>query len=423
MLLFGATFIVLLVLGAPIFVGLGFPALLSLASTGQLGVVANVVWGSLAKPDLSAVPFFILMGHLIAASSVIERLFAVMKAFVGHRTGGLAVATVLASMFFAAISGTSTGNAAAMTLMMLPAMVDAQYDRGFAAGLIAAGGTLGILIPPSVMFILFGSITDQSVPRLFLAGVVPGALLGLALGVTAVYLSWRRSYGRSPKVPWRERWTALRRAVPVLLMPVVVLGGIYGGFMAPTESAVVGAVYASVLGLFYGDLTWPAVRKALVATVRSTTMIFMIIATAALFANVLVYHLVPQTITQAVVAHVQTPLLFLLVVAVILTLMGDFLDVTAILFITVPILFPIVLALGIDPLAFGTFFVMFMELGLITPPVGLNLFVVAGTSGMRLHDVMKGAVPFMFVIPAVAALVALFPALVTWLPGLLMPGR
>lgn len=421
MVVFGVTFFVLLLLGAPIFLALGLPSIYSLAEAGKLSVVPSVVWGSLAKPDLSAVPFFILMGHLMDQSSAVHRLFAFVKALVGHWTGGLAVATILASMFFAAISGTSTGNAAAMTLMMLPAMTEARYDRGFAAGLIAAGGTIGILIPPSVMFILFATITDQSVPRLFMAGVVPGVILGIALMLVAVFLSRRRGYGRMAPVSRRERWRAFWRALPVLLMPIVVVGGIYGGFMAPTESAVVGIAYATALGLFYRELTVSRIRQALVATVKSTTMIYLIIATAALFANVLVYGLVPQTITQAVVSHIESPFVFLLVVAVVLTIMGDFLDVTAILFITVPILYPIVLGLQIDPLAFAAFFVMFMELGLITPPVGLNLFVVAGTSGMSLHEVMKGTVPFMFVIPAVALLVALVPSLATWLPSVLMP--
>jgi C4-dicarboxylate transporter DctM subunit len=421
MVVFGVTFFVLLLLGAPIFLALGLPSIYSLAEAGKLSVVPSVVWGSLAKPDLSAVPFFILMGHLMDQSSAVHRLFAFVKALVGHWTGGLAVATILASMFFAAISGTSTGNAAAMTLMMLPAMTEARYDRGFAAGLIAAGGTIGILIPPSVMFILFATITDQSVPRLFMAGVVPGVILGIALMLVAVFLSRRRGYGRMAPASRRERWRAFWRALPVLLMPIVVVGGIYGGFMAPTESAVVGIAYATALGLFYRELTASRIRQALVATVKSTTMIYLIIATAALFANVLVYGLVPQTITQAVVSHIESPFVFLLVVAVVLTIMGDFLDVTAILFITVPILYPIVLGLQIDPLAFAAFFVMFMELGLITPPVGLNLFVVAGTSGMSLHEVMKGTVPFMFVIPAVALLVALVPSLATWLPSVLMP--
>ncbi len=421
MAVFGVIFFTLLLLGAPIFVSLGLPAVISLAAAGKLSVVPSVVWGSLDKPDLSAVPFFILMGHLMDRSSGVDRLFVLMKTFVGHWTGGLAVATILGSMFFAAISGTSTGNAAAMTLMMLPAMTEARYDRGFAAGLIAAGGTLGILIPPSVMFILFAAITEQSVPRLFMAGVVPGILLGLALMATAVLLSWRRGYGRTARAPWSERGKAFVRAIPVLAMPLVVLGGIYGGFMAPTESAIAGVVYATGLGLAYRELTWRGVREALVATIKSTTMIFMIIATAALFANVLVYDLVPQTIARAVVSHLDSTVLFLLATAVLLTLMGDFLDVTAILFITVPILYPIALGLHIDPLAFAVFFVMFMELGLITPPVGLNLFVVSGTSGMSLHEVMKGTVPFMFVIPAVAIVVAFSPWLVTWLPSLLMP--
>lgn len=392
-------FVLLLLAGAPIFLSLTVPSLMYAFGELPGTAVPHMMFGSINSFVLSAVPFFILMGNVLMASGVSKRLIEAINALVGHIPGGLTLVTVLSCAVFAAINGSSTATAAAIGTVLIPEMTHLGYDRKFACGLVAAAGTLGILIPPSIPLILFAGITEQSINDLFMAGVIPGLVLTAMLSGVAVWIARRRGYGAGERVPHRVAREKILSALPVILLPVVVVGSMYTGIASPSESAAVGAFGAILLGwLVYRELTWAKLWDAVKQTVQQTTMIFFIIMVAILFGTLLTYSTIPQHLTTAAVEGLHSPLLFLLIVNLILILMGDFLEAVSILYLAVPMLFPIAMKLGIDPLHFGILFVVNMEFGMITPPVGLNLFVISGISKTRVEEVLRGTLPFMVVI-------------------------
>lgn len=407
-------------LGAPVAASLGVAGVVGLLITGQpLKIVGEVLYSALDNFVLLAIPLFILMSRILVRTGTIEDIFAAMNAFLRHLPGGLAVAAVGCAMFFATISGSSVTNAAALGILIIPVLIRHGYPPRFAAGLIAAGGTLGILIPPSIPFIVYGAITGESVGKLFAAGMIPGVIIGVLIALYAMVASYRHGYGeRSKRASWRERGSALRRAVWGLLFPVVILGGIYSGIFTPTEAAGVGCALALAIGtLVYRSLSLPDLFVTLRETARISAMIFAVVAGAKLFGHVTATMQVPQQFTEWIIATGAGATLFLIAVMIGLIILGDFLDPISIILIVVPIIHPVLAPLGIDPIWFGVLLVINMELANITPPVGLNLFVIQSIQkDLSFAEILRGTAPFMLVIGAGLVIMMIFPGLSTWLP-------
>lgn len=407
-------------LGVPVAAALGLAGVAGLMITGQpLKIAGEVLYSAIDNFVLLAIPMFVLMSRLLVRTGITEDIFAAMNAFLRHLPGGLAVAAVACAMFFATISGSSVTNAAALGIILIPILIKHGYPPRFAAGLIAAGGTLGILIPPSIPFIVYGAITGESVGKLFAAGLLPGIVIGLLLGLYAMAASYAWGYGvREVKASWTERGQALRRAGWGLVFPFLILGGIYLGVFTPTEAAGIGCILALAIGtLIYRSLSWREVLQALRDTARVSAMIFAVVAGAKLFGHVTATMQVPQQFTAWIIATGAGATLFLIAVMLGLILLGDFLDPISIILIVVPILHPVLAPLGIDPIWFGVLLVINMELANITPPVGLNLFVIQSIQrDLSFAQVLRGTAPFMVVIAVGLIIMMAVPQLSTWLP-------
>jgi len=419
--LFGGL-ILLLLLGVPIAISLGFTSLAFVwfATEDPPVLVAQKLFDTMEHTTLLAIPFFVLSSHFLTTGGVSERLIEFAKALVGWMHGGLAMAAVVACMFFAAISGSSPATVVAIGSIMIPGMVKAGYDKSFAVGVVATAGSLGILIPPSIPMIVYADAVEESVGKLFIAGILPGVVMGaFLLGVT--WLHARRT--GMPREPWRG-WMhllhTLRRAFWGLLLVVIVVGGIYGGVFTPTEAAAVAAVYSAFVALFvHRDMGFRDVPRVMLDSARMTAMLMFIIACAMIFAHVLTEEQLPQQMAQRVVDHNLSPWAFLLMVNVILWFAGDFMEPSAILLILAPLFHPIALSLGIDPIHLGIVMTTNMEVGMITPPVGLNLYVAAGLAGMSLGAVTKAALPWMLVLIAALLVITYIPWLSLFLVSVL----
>jgi C4-dicarboxylate transporter DctM subunit len=342
------------------------------------------------------------------------------NACIGHLRGGLAMASVLACMLFAAVSGSSPATVVAVGSIVIAGMVKAGYSQNFAAGVICNAGTLGILIPPSIVMVVYGAATETSVGKLFMAGVVPGILLGLLLMV-AIYVRARvLDLPRQPRAALRDVVSAGRESVWGLMLVVIILGGIYGGVFTPTEAAAVSAVYAFVIAVFvYRDMGMKDVPRVLVDAGKVTVMLMFIVANALLFAHVLTTERIPQVIAEAIIGWGMQPWQFLVVVNILLLVAGMFMEPTGIILIMAPILFPIATRLGIDPVHLGIIMVVNLEIGMVTPPIGLNLFVTSGITGMSIMQVVRAALPWSLVLLAFLILVTYVPSLSLWLPALM----
>jgi C4-dicarboxylate transporter DctM subunit len=407
-----ALLFVLLGLGTPIAIALGLSSLLTIMLFAQDSLASLVLkfFQTMDQFTLLAIPFFILAGNFLTTGGVAKRMIDFAVSTVGHLPGGLAIASVMACMLFAAVSGSSPATVVAIGSIVIAGMVRIGYSQEFATGVIVNAGTLGILIPPSIVMVVYAAATESSVGRLFIAGVIPGILLGLSLMV-AIYIFARiRNLPRQPRVPILQRFAAFRDAMWGLLLIVIVLGGIYGGAFTPTEAAAVAAVYAFVIAVFvYRDLKVLEVPRVLVDSGRVTVMLMFIIANAFLFAHVLTTEQIPQSIARALVEAGLAPWQFLVVVNIMLLIAGNFMEPSAIILILAPIVFPIAVHLGIDPIHLGIIMVVNMEIGMVTPPVGLNLFVASGITGMPILSVVRAALPWLMIL-------LLFLIVVTYIP-------
>jgi C4-dicarboxylate transporter, DctM subunit len=339
---------------------------------------------------------------------------------VGHLWGGLGIATVLACMVFSAISGSSVATALAVGAVTIPAMVAAGYDRGYAMGVTAAGGTLGILIPPSIPLILYGFITNQSVIDLFSAALIPGILAALSLLMCAVLVARMRNYPRLPKDTWAERWVSTRHALPSLLLPILILGGIYSGAYTPTEAAIISVGYSLVISqVFYQRISLEELLRSMGKAMVDTSLIMVILATAMLLGH----YLSLVDLGGRIAAGIQDVDLgkmgFLFLIMAVLVMLGTFMEVTSMLLIMLPMLLPAMAALGINPIHFAILFVIAMEVGLLTPPVGMNLYVVARAGNGSLQEAIAGSVPYVAALAALAVTILLIPAIALWLPAAL----
>jgi C4-dicarboxylate transporter DctM subunit len=382
--------------------------------------VAMIVYESLHSFTLTAIPLFILMANILIHSRISEDLYRLIHSLVGHWPGGLGIATVLFCAGFSAISGSSVATAATVGMLALPEMLQVGYDRRFTFGLVAAGGTLGILIPPSLSMILYGALTDVSVGDLFIAGIIPGIILTSFFLCYAVVHARNRGYARTQPASWNEKATALKRSGWGLVLPPLVMGGIYLGWFTPTEAAGIGVVYSLGAALISRRIRIFDLMPVLISTLRTTTMVLTIIVGAILFGHVVTVLQVPQQLITYLGKLNVSSWLFIVLICIVFIFLGDFLEVVSITIITLPIIFPIILALGIEPVWFAVIMTINMEFALITPPVGLNLFVIKGVAeNATLIEVFRGTLPFMLLMLATLILIILFPQLSLWLPFLL----
>jgi C4-dicarboxylate transporter DctM subunit len=414
---------VLLLIGVPIAICLGLSAGVYLliffpipewtTTTGILaGILPNKFSATMEHFTLLAIPFFIVSSNFLATGGVAKRIIKFANVLVGWLHGGLAMAGILACIMFAAVSGSSPATVVAIGSIMIPGMTEAGYSKRFAVGSMATAGSLGMLIPPSIVMIVYAVATEQSVGKMFIAGIIPGLMLGLMLMVTTWVWAYKKDMPRQPVPTFREVWDSFWEAIWGLLLVVMIIGGIYGGIFTPTEAAAVAAVYSAVIALFvYRDMGFKDIPHVMLESAKMTAMLLFIIACAMIFAHVLTMERIPQSIAEWMVARDMTWWMFLLLVNIILWFAGDFMEPSSIIMILAPIFFPIAMALDIHPIHLGIVMTLNMEVGMITPPVGLNLYVASGLSGMSLEEVTRASMPWMLVM-----IVALM--LVTYIPGI-----
>jgi len=417
--------LLLLAIRVPVAIALGLSSVLTLSLFGDQSLLslAQQFFHAMEIYPLLAVPFFILAGTFLTTGGVAKRLIDFAIAITGRVRGGLAMASVLACALFAAISGSSPATVVAVGSITIAGMVGAGYRREYATGVVTSAGTLAILIPPSIVMVVYGAITETSVGALFIAGIVPGILLTLLMMAAIYFTAGRAALPQQSSASSREIGRAARDAFWGLLLIVLVLGGIYGGVFTPTEAAAVSAVYAAIVAVFvHRDVKVRDVPKVLVESVRVTTMLMFIVANAYLFAFVLTTEQIPQSIVASVLAADLPPWAFLLLVNFILLAAGTLMDPTSVVLILAPIFFPIATQLGIDPVHLGIVIVVNMEIGLVHPPVGLNLFVASAVSGLPVTSVIWASLPWLVLLLGFLVVVTYVPALSLLLPRLMLGG-
>jgi C4-dicarboxylate transporter DctM subunit len=412
-----------LLLGMPIAIALGASSVFAilLFTPSSLASVALKFFATMEHYTLMSIPFFILASVYMTSGGIARRLMDFATALVGHVPGGLAVASVFACMLFAAISGSSPATVAAIGSIVIVGMVRTGYPPAFAVGVICCAGTLGILIPPSIPMIAYAATTESSLGRLFLAGFFPGILLGLLL-MLAVYLYARwTGLPRMPRATWRQLYASARQSIWGILLIFVIMGGIYGGAFTPTEAAAVSAVYAFVVATWvYKDCPLKESPKVLLEAGKITVMLMFIVGNAFLFAHVLTSERIPEMLAAKVISANLEPWAFLILVNVMLLIAGNFMEPVAIILILSPVIVPVAASLGIDPIHLGIVFVVNMEIGMITPPVGLNLFVASGITGMSILSVVRAVLPWLGILLAFLVLVTYVPWISTSVPDLLL---
>lgn len=414
-------FLVLMLLRVPIAISLALSTVFVLMQENfNMNMVPQRMFSSLDSFPLMAIPGFVLAGVLLARGGISKYLIESLRTWVGHLPGGLSVVTILACMVFAAISGSSPATAAAIGSIMIPAMTSAGYDKKYAMGLVAAAGTLGILIPPSIPLIIYGITAEESIGKLFMAGVIPGVLLGGVLIVSSIFYARKHGYGQEEKSTMEQRMKASIKALWGAFLPFLILGSIYTGVATPTESAVIAVAYAIIVSAFiYREMGWKDVRPIVIESINITSMIFLIIAAASLFGLYLTNAQVPHHVGEWIAESNMNKWVFFIIVNILFFIMGTFLEAVSIILITLPILLPIIKHLGIDPIHFAIVMTVNMELAMITPPVGLNLFVVGGIAKEKLGAVVKGVTPFIILFVLVLALLVIFPQISLWLPQMM----
>jgi len=409
----------LMAVGMPVGVALGMTVLTFMFAFTDTPIasVALKMFTGIEKFEIMAIPFFILAGNFLTHGGVARRMINFATAMVGHLTGGLGMSSVLACALFAAVSGSSPATVVAIGSILIPAMVKQGFPLRFGAGVVASAGGLGILIPPSIVMVMYAVTTDSSIGALFMAGVVPGLLLAFVLGFTTWFVARRGNFPRLPKASWKERWQHFRKAFWGLMLIVVVMGGIYSGMFTPTEAAAMSAVYAFVIAVFvYKDLTFKQIPKVLLDSANMASMLLFIIASAILLSFILTSEQIPQNIADWIVHMGLGPVGFLIIVNILLLVAGNFMEPSSIILILAPILFPVATALGIDPVHFGIIITVNMEIGMITPPVGLNLFVASGITRAGMSEMTVAVLPWLYAMLVFLVLITYVPAISLWLP-------
>lgn len=434
LLLFGLFFL-LVMLRMPIAVALAISSIVVLfTGSGMFGLelVADIMYTSVAKFTLLAIPFFILAGVIMEHAGISKRLIEFAQALVGHRKSGIIFVTVMTAIFFAAISGSGPATVAAIGGILIPAMVKNGYKSETAAGLVASSGAIGIIIPPSIAFIVFAVVAGDQIPvsigRMFMAGVIPGLLLGVGFILAAMFVRRRQEKREGPveaqqktePASGKERFQAFLSAIWGLLIPVIILGGIYGGFFTPTEAAVVAVFYSLFIGFFiYRELTLKKLYDILVAAGIQTAVVMFIVSAASVYAYIITTEQIASQVSDMMLGISDNKIIILLLINIILLIAGMFIDAISAYYIFIPILLPIVLMFDVDPTVFGVFMTVNLAIGLFTPPVGLNLFVAAGISNTSIGQISRGVFPFVVSSVIILLLITYIPQISTFLPDLL----
>ncbi|MEH7344237.1 TRAP transporter large permease [Bacillus sp. JJ1532] len=406
-----ASFALLLLIRVPIGISLGVSSIIGLLLINyNLQTIPHNMFSAVDSVVLMAIPGFIFAGLIMAKGGISFHLIEALKAWVGHIKGGIAVVAILACMIFAAISGSSPATAAAVGSIMIPAMIKAGYSKKYAMGLIAAGGTLGILIPPSIALILYGSIAEQSISDLFIAGVIPGILMGVMLIIFSIIYARIHNLGGLEKATREERLKKSSKALWGFLLPIVIIGGIYSGAVTPTEASIVAVFYSLIISLFvYKEMTKEKFLEIVKESINTTAMIFLIIASALIFSTFLTIEQIPQAFSEWIAANSANKWMFIIGINLMFFVLGMFLEAVAIILITLPIIVPVLIHFDINLIHFAIIMTINMELAMITPPVGLNLFVVSGIAKERIGTVVKGVLPFFVIMVVCLVLVVIVP--------------
>ena len=387
--------------------------------TGAVALLDSIPYRTVANYVLSTLPLFILMGQFAFKSDIGDDLYKTMRIWLGRLPGGLAMATIGGSAGFAATSGSSIATSASMAMVALPQMRKYEYDIAMSTGCIAAGGTLGILIPPSMGFILYGVVTEESIGKLFLAGILPGILLTFLFIITILMLTLMNSKMAQPgpSTTLKEKLSSLKGAGPALILFIVVIGGIYGGIFTSTEAAAIGAFGALVIGITRKKLSLNAFFDCLLETGSVSAMIFFILIGATIFSRFLTMSNIPSSLAMYVTALDVQPSIILIAILVFYLCLGTFMDIASGLLLTLPVIYPIILDLGYDPIWFGVITVLMFEMGLVTPPVGLNVFVIKGIAqDVPIETIFRGIVPFLLAMILCVIMLIVFPQIATFLP-------
>ncbi|KJZ09964.1 MULTISPECIES: TRAP transporter large permease [unclassified Halomonas] len=407
--------VVLLILNVPVGIAIGLSCVVTILSFGTLSelYVAQTLVSATDSFPIMAIPLFILAGDLMGAGGVSRRILGVASAFFGRFTGGLAIVTVVVCMFFAAVSGSGPATVAAVGSMVVPTMLEAGYSKSFVLALVAAAGSIGVIIPPSIPMVLYGVSTGTSISNMFLGGVLPGLLIGLVL-ITYAYFYSRKMGWKGDDTPFDGRKTLclVWEAKWALLNPVIILGGIYAGIFTPTEAAAVAAVYAFVCGVFiHRELSPRDIFKTIAGSCATTGTVMVILGCASTFARILTIEQIPVAIADFMLQFSSSPAVLLLVILVMLLLVGCVMDTTPAILVLSPILYPVATSMGIDPVHFGIVMVVSLAIGFITPPLGINLFVASRIGNASLGTVIKGIVPFVIVMILTLLVIAYVPQL------------
>ncbi|MDO4719263.1 MAG: TRAP transporter large permease [Peptostreptococcaceae bacterium] len=420
-LLLFIAFVALLIVNVPIAICLGFSSILTMLYSGvPMSLLPNQMYANIGKFTLLAIPFFILAGNIMEKAQISDKLINFANKTVGHRKGGLAIVCIITSCFFAAISGSGPATVAALGVVLIPAMVNAGYGKGFAGGLMATSGSIGVIIPPSICYVVYGAISGVSIGKMFIAGIVPGILMGLALIVSSHWILRGKELVKMEKASGKEKWKAFQDAFWGILMPIIILGGIYSGVFTPTESAAVAAVYGLLVGLFiYKTIKVKDLYRILVDSGVQSAVIMIIVACASLFAWLCSTEGIARQTSDLLLSISGNKIIFLLIVNIILLIAGCFIDANSAMYIFVPIILPVAQALDYDLIALGVFMTMNLAVGMVTPPMGVNLYVGAGIAGIDLKTISKAVMPFIIASLAVLLLITYVPQVTTFLPELM----
>lgn len=417
-----AILFLLMFMGVPIAIAIGISTTINLMLFTDMNLlfIGQNVYSALNNYALLAVPFFILASNIMVEAGVAKRLLELAGAFTAGITGGLGMGGVMACAIFAAISGSSAATVVSIGTILIPGMVEAGYDKKFSTALIACSGSLGILIPPSVLMIIFGVLANVSIGKLFAAGMVPGIMLSIFIMIYVYIISKRRNYPKSPPMTLKQRVIIIVKNFPSLMVPIMILGGIYAGVVTPTEAAVLAIFLGFFLGFFlYKELKVKNLPRIFIKSAEMSSMILLILAFAYSFAWLLAFFLVPDTLAEIMIKAGIGPVMFLLWINIILFFAGDFMDPASIMLIFTPLIVSLASVLGINMVHIGLVVTMNLEIGLITPPVGFNLYVGSSLSGLSLYEIMKAAIPIMIIIGIALLLVTYIPPIGLFLPKLI----